>query len=485
MARLSKSRIMSALQCPRKAWLDVHRPELAEYSAQAEAAFRTGHDVGEMAVRIYGRGGGEYIEYDSGLSEAERRSRALLDSGYRGPIFEATLAHQGVLVREDVLLPDGNSRRIIEIKASTKAKDHYIQDCAIQAWVHRGEGYDYSSISLGHVNNAFVYRGDGHYDGLLVEQDLSEAVSDLLPSVPAWVAQAREAIDGDEPHVPVGQHCGNPYPCPYFNRCWPTDTGFPLHGLGGGKKKLGMLAASGYRDIREVPAEELDSETHLRILRVTHSGQPEILPDAGEFMRGLAYPRYYLDFETVAPAIPVWPGTRPYQALPFQWSCHVEQPDGSVEHLEFLELSGGPPMRTCAEALISKLAGHGPVIVYTPYEKFVIRNLQDLYPDLAAPLGALLERIVDIAPPVKTAYYHPAMLGSWSLKAILPTIAPELDYSALDSVHEGTEASNAFFEAVDPTTTQARREQIRRQLLEYCRYDTLAMVELVRFFERH
>ncbi|NNE05192.1 MAG: DUF2779 domain-containing protein [Xanthomonadales bacterium] len=487
MVRLSKSRIMSALQCPKKAWLEVHRNELAEHSSQTLAAFQAGDQVGAIAVELYreARGKGQYIEYEIGLAAAERTSRELMNGLFREPVFEATLSHDGVLVREDVLLPDGDSWRIVEVKASTSLKDQYAQDCAIQAWVHRGAGYGYSRISLAHVDNQFVYQGDGRYAGLLVEQDLTGTVDELLSSVPAWVDKARNAVSGDEPVYPVGQHCTSPYPCPFFRHCWPVDSDYPLHGLGGSKKKLGALVARGYQDILDVPASELDSDPHLRILRVTRSGAAEILPGAGEFMRNLEYPRFYFDFETFGRPVPVWPGTRPYQALPFQWSCHVEHEDGLLEHLEFLELDGGSPMRACAEAMIEGLGDHGPVIVYTTYEKHVIKNLQELYPDLEARLQLLLERIVDIAPPIKAAYYHPQMLGSWSLKAILPTIAPDLDYTRLEGVHEGTEASNAYLEAIDEKTTPQRREQIRQQLLEYCRYDTLAMVRLVHFFERH
>lgn len=481
MPRLSKSRVMSSLQCLRKLWLEVHRRDLEESSPSREAAFRTGHAVGDIAIELYGPG--EYIPYSGGsLDPAIGRTRVLMDGLFPEPIFEATLEHEDVLVREDVTLPDGDRWNVVEVKASTKLKDEHVQDCAIQAWVHQGAGYPLGRISLAHIDNGFSYAGGGDFTGLLVEEDLTDTVRESLPSVPEWVDRAKATVAGPEPRVAVGQHCFSPYDCPFFNHCWPTDTDYPLHGLAGSKKKLGVLAADGYRDIRDVPPHKLDTETHLRIHRVTSEGEPEILPGAGEFMRGLPYPRYYLDFETVGPAIPVWEGTRPYETLPFQWSCHVEGEDGSLDHLEFLDLSGQPPMRACAERLISDLGTEGPVLVYTDYESRVIRGLAERFPDLADGLAALLERIVDLAPPVKESYYHPDMMGSWSLKAIQPTIAPDLDYSALNGVHEGTEASEACLEAINPETARERKEEIRRQLLEYCRYDTLAMVRLVKFF---
>jgi hypothetical protein len=76
------------------------------------------------------------------------------------------------------------------------------------------------------------------------------------------------------------------------------------------------------------------------------------------------------------------------------------------------------------------------------------------------------------------------MQGSWSIKAVLPTVAPQLDYAQLGTVRDGSDAQAAYLEAIEPATTRARREQLRRDLLEYCRYDTLAMVEIVAFFSR-
>ena len=117
--------------------------------------FAIGHEVGDMAIRLYGRGRGSEVEYGKGnLSMALATTSKLMTSGTQEPIFEATLEHEGVLVREDVLLPTGGSAswRIVEVKASTKVKPEHVQDCAIQAWVHQGVGYALDSISLAHID---------------------------------------------------------------------------------------------------------------------------------------------------------------------------------------------------------------------------------------------------------------------------------------------------------------------------------------------
>jgi hypothetical protein len=476
---------MSSLQCEKRVHLEVNRRELARFSKATEAAFEIGHEVGALAVALYGGRDGAYIDYRGGsFSVPLAQTRELMGSMFRTPIFEATLQHEGVLVREDVLLPrPEGSWSIVEVKASTRVKPEYVQDCAVQAWVHLGAGYPLESVALAHVDNRFEYPGGGRYEGLLVEHDLTEQVFDLLPSVPVWVERAREAVAGPMPDVPVGQHCASPNECPFMHFCWPRDAEYPVHGLGGGKKKLGIWVMDGYRDIREVPASEIGSETQLRIHRVTREGTAELLPGAREFARALPYPRFYLDFETVAPAIPIWPGTRPYQTLPFQWSCHIEPAPGRMAHAEFLDLSGEAPMRALAEQLIRDLRHPGPILVYTTYEHRVLDGLAAMFPDLAEPLRALIERLVDLHPVTRTNYYHPDMLGSWSIKAVLPTIAPDMDYASLAGIQEGTAAAAAYLEAIDPGTDRNRKSKLRDELRSYCRHDTEAMVRLLHFFQ--
>ena len=487
MPRLSKSRIMSSLQCLKRVYLEVNRKDLVHYSSATEAAFALGHQVGDMAIELYGGKNGSYIEYQGGnFAGALAQTRQLMTSMFRTPVFEATLQHGGVLIREDVLLPDDESEagswRIVEVKASTRVKPEHIHDCAVQAWVHLGAGYPLSRIALAHIDNQFLYAGDGHYTGLLAERDLTHEVFPLLPAVPIWVEQANEAVAGPMPDVPVGQHCTRPYECPFIDYCWPKDSQYPVSGLGGGKKKLGVWVMDGYRDIRDVPSSGISSEKQLRIHRVTLEGEPELLPGARAFVDALAYPRFYLDFETVSPAIPQWAGTRPYQVLPFQWSCHIERAPGVMEHSEFLDLSGEPPMRALARQMIKDLETEGPVLMYTTYERTVIEGLAGMFPDLAGALQAIISRLADLHPVTLDNYYHPDMLGSWSIKAVLPTIAADMDYARLEGIQEGTAASAAYQEAIDPGTSEQRKEEIRRELLKYCKHDTEAMVRLVHFF---
>jgi hypothetical protein len=107
-----------------------------------------------------------------------------------------------------------------------------------------------------------------------------------------------------------------------------------------------------------------------------------------------------------------------------------------------------------------------------------------LYPDLAVPLGKVIERLYDLHPLVKANYYHPDMQGSWSIKAVMPTIDPDMDYAKLEGIREGTAASDGFIEAIQPGVHPDRKAELDEQLRRYCRFDTEAMVEIVRFLTR-
>ncbi len=476
---------MAALQCERRLWLEIHRPGLAQVSAATRAAFATGHEVGDLARTLYSatHGEGPLLEYDGGLTAAlSLTERLLADPADTRPLYEATFQHQGILVRLDVLLRDPAGMHLIEVKSATSLKPEHVTDCAIQAWVARGAGLDFRRISLAHIDNRFVYAGDGDYRGLLVEHDITRDVLARQAMVPQWLAAAQAAVAGNkEPHVAPGKRCVTPYECAFMQHCWPGGTAYPVQSLGGDRELLGSFVAAGIRDLRDVPTGRLTRADHLRIQAVTRAGLPQLDPEVGEFVRGLGFPRYFLDFETIGPAVPLFAGTRPYEALPFQFSCHALDADGQIEHRSHLDLNGTDPRRGCAEALLVALDDDGPVLVYTGYEQRVIAGLALRFPDLAPRLQLVSRRLVDLHPVIRRHFYHPDMQGSWSLKKILPLVAPDLSYGA-GEIQDGNAASTAWFEAQLPETSAERRAVLASELTRYCALDTEGLLRLSRYF---
>jgi hypothetical protein len=487
MHGLSKSRLTGFLQCPRRLWLETHRRDLLPpVDPATQALFDTGHAVGEIARRLYDPAGtGTLIDGSAGMAAALAATRDAVARGPAGPLFEATVERDGLLIRADVIEPANGARgaRLVEVKSSTGLKPEHVTDCAIQAWVLEASPLKPASVVLARIDNTFVYAGDGDYRGLLAEEDLTARVAPLTAEVPRWVAAAKATLAGPEPDVTIGSRCRSPYACPFIDHCWPQ-VEHPLTSLPRLGRRVDALVASGYRDVRDLPETALYSADARRVWRAALSGQPEFTPPAPAQRPPTVFPRCYLDFETVAPGIPLWPGSRPFQTVPFQWSLHVETAPGEFGHREFLDLSGNHPARGVAEALVAAAGTGGPVFTYSRYERQCLDTLAACCPDLADPLRAIAARLFDLLPVMQACWYHPAMQGSWSIKAVLPTVAPDLDYGQLEGVQEGIRAAAAWFRAIDPATTPAEREVLRVQLLRYCAFDTLAMVRVVEFLER-
>lgn len=500
MIRLSKSRILLHRQCPKRLWLQVHRPELAEEATDAVARMATGTEVGELARALHPEG---VLIAGDDLSQALRDTERALHLGKR-PIFEATFEADGVLVRADLLLPERAGHRMVEVKSSTSVKPYHIEDAAVQAWVAERAGIALNRIEIAHIDNRFVYPGGEDYRGLLNHADVSAEVRSLLPAMPTWIGAARATLAGDEPQIVANGQCEDPFPCPFVGYCSPApeDEGFPPEILPRAGALAAQLRAEGYTDLRAVPDGRLAHPRHLRVWRATRLGRPELDPEATAALAGLPYPRFHLDFETIGFAIPRWAGTRPYQQVPFQWSCHVEVQPEVVLPLAFLADGAGDPRRGFAESLVAALDpvalaqrcvasglpapddGAGPIFVYNAgFERGRMLELAQAFPDLAPALHGAIERLVDLLPIAREHYYHPDMRGSWSIKSLLPTIAPHLAYDDLE-VGDGGMAQEAYAEMLDPTTPTERRQHLRDALFEYCGRDTWALVELARFFER-
>jgi hypothetical protein len=485
MTGLSKSRLASHLQCPRRLWLEIHRPDLAPpVSPAQQAVFASGHDVGDLARRLYDPlGAGRLIDGADGMAAALQATAAAIAADPEAPLFEATFERDGLLVRADVIArdPATGSPRLVEVKSSTGVKPEHVTDCAIQAWVLAASTMAPGTVALAHINNQFVYPGAGDYRGLLVEADLTPQLAEPMARVPGWLESARQGLGGPEPDVRTGSRCSSPYLCPFTSHCWPC-TDYPLTSLPGlAGSRLDALVEQGFSDLRDLPPELIRGVDAQRVWRASRTGRPEVVRAALDGLRGLAYPRYYLDFETIAPAIPRWPGLRPYQPVPFQWSLHSEVAPGQLAHAAHLDLSGNLPARPVAEALLDAAGDRGPILMYSTYERTCLKTLATLCPDLGPALEALSARLVDLLPIVRRSYYHPAMQGSWSIKAVLPTIATDLSYDELEGIQDGNAAQRAYLEAIAPATSRARHDELRHQLLRYCAQDTLAMVRVAAF----
>lgn len=479
--RLSKSKIVAYRQCPKRLWLQTFRRELARQSEAVENRMAQGNLVGAAAQRLFPEG--RLIEHVADLSTALRETAEALAQPGDLTLFEPALRCDDVLVRADVLIRRDGRYRMIEVKASSKVKDSHVTDAAIQTWVARSAGLDVEYVELAHIDNRFVYAGDGDYRGLFAHADMTAAVVPLQEQIPVWVAAAQRDLAGPMPDIAVGKQCHDPFECEFLAFCVPATTAFPVELLPNSSKLAQQLRGEGFADLRDVPLERLSREDHRRIWRATKRGQAELDASAAMRLNALPWPRYFLDFETVGPAVPRWRGTRPYQKIPMQWSCHRQEADGTLTQLPpFLDTTGADPRRRFAQSLVNAIGDDGIIMVYNAvFERGVIMQMAELFDDLAPALRAMASRLFDLLPFAREHYYHPAMMGSWSIKRVLPTIAPDLDYGNLESVQSGDMVEPVYFEMVGAATSAERRDALAHALLTYCARDTLGMVRVADF----
>lgn len=478
---LSKSRITMFEQCPKRLWLAIDRPELAQFDEGAQGRFDNGHKVGELACALHPEG--VMVGAEPDLVAALEQTAHLLSDGHPGPIFEATFSHEGVLIRADILEGHGaNAWRLAEVKSSTGAKDYHLGDLATQLWVIGEAGVSVSAAVIRHVNRDFVLEREGDYRGLFADADLLDEADILALERPALVAAARKVLAGAEPERDLGDHCNVPFPCEFSAHCsraLPSGPEWPVEILPNGAWK--KWAKKGVVDLLELDETTMPKPREALIVAATRTGVPYHDREGGRVaMAQWGWPRAWLDFETISPAVPLWLGTRPYGQIPFQFSLHLEQEDGSMSHHEFLCCDGSDPRPGCAAALVEAIPPEATVIAYNAgFERSVLRALAQQIRQHAAALSAMAERTVDLLPITRENWYHRDQRGSWSIKAVLPTIAAELDYAALE-VKDGGMAQESFLEASDPATSPERRWALEEALKAYCARDTWAMVVVAR-----
>lgn len=479
LPRLSKTRFCAGLQCPKQLWWKMHEPEAEELvpDPATERIFAWGHRVGALA-RSYVPGG-VLIE----LPHFDVRGRVAatakaLASGARA-IYEASFLEDGVFVSVDILERRGSSFVLSEVKSSTDVKQEHLPDVAIQLHVVRRAGLDVRRAEVMHLN-----RECRHPDlsNLFVRTPVTQQIGGLLRRLPGEIARLRAAVAGPLPEVAVGPHCSAPYECAFWDRCWPE---LPDHHVSTlyrlGSKRLEALLASGVETIGDLPSGYGTSAVMQRQVRSVRTGALVVEPGLRRALAALRPPLAFLDFETVNPAIPVWPGCRPYDQVPVQLSVHRVTAAG-VDSSAWLAPDGPADSRAaCAEALLAACRGVKTILAWNaPFEQRCIELLAASSPPARTrELRALSARVVDLLPILRDHVYHPDFGGGFGLKDVLPALVPGLGYDDL-AIAEGGAATIALekllFEAESLSDTE--RASLRGDLLRYCERDTLGLVRL-------
>lgn len=482
--KLSKSKFIAGCQCLKRLYLQVHEPELAaDPDGATEAIIEQGHEVGLLARQLFPAG--VEVRSDGGLGQAIRTTKQLIANPEIPAIFEGAFEHEGIIVKADVLQRrKENLWRLVEVKSATNLRDQYVPDLAIQSYVLSGFGLKLASVWLAHINRAYVLTGTRvDPQQLFSFRNLTQRVRNFQPELILRLrSQLHVLAMPKAPDVPIGAQCLNPFICEFFTHCNPpkphNHIGYLLRLDVNAMKKLEQM---GVQSIEDIPADFELTEIQRRACTAVQTGQPCFSPDLKRQFASLKFPLYFMDFETVNPAIPRFSGMRPYDHLPFQWSVHVQrQPGDAPEHFEFLATDRGDPRTPFISALCEALGeGDGSIVVYN--EQFESQRLWELAswrPAYTDRIRGIQRRLWDLLPVVRNHVYHPAFRGSFSLKAVLPAFVPNMTYEGME-VPDGQAAGLAWESMISDGCSEPERQAKRKTLLAYCGQDTLALVRLL------
>ena len=489
---LSKSRYMAGWQCPLKLWYECFCPDLAQPADEASLARRQeGDEVGALARQRF-PGALVTAGWDR-PSEAREETRRLMADPSVNAIHEAAFEFEGATARVDILRRnDDGTWDLIEVKSVGEAEDVHRRDASFQRWLLGKAGIPMSRTWLMVLNKAYRYQG-GALDltQLFRMIDLSACAERVAPGIEQEVVRFRAVLGAsDGPKVSPSSHCYEPYECAYLQHCtahWPK-VDHPVEWLPSYGGKTSMKAhQAGTHSMMDLPPERLNA-LQRRVLDCYKAQSPWVGSGLAKALEAFTFPIHFLDFETVSSAIPRLVGSGPYEAIPFQWSCHTLDEQGRLTHHEYLVDDTSYPREKLFTALLDVLGEAGSICVYyAAFERGKFKDAIREHPHLAERLQPAIDRIVDLNPIVKEHVYHPAFYGSFSIKWVLPALVPELSYKEL-AVQDGMAAVRGFLDMLGTTDPEAR-EAKRKDLLDYCGLDTLAMVKvreaLIRLAQTH
>lgn len=483
MLFISKSKYLSGLQCHKLLWHYYNaKDEIPEVDATTQAIFDQGHLIGEYAKKLFPDG----VEVAKGIKDFNQVLELSSNSvALRKPLFEAAFKSNNAYARADILDPVGKDQwDIIEVKSSTDIKEVNLHDLALQRFAYEGAGLKIAKCFILHINNEYIRHGDIEPRKLFKQVDVTNEVAKLSSSVlPNLKEMLRVIGEKKFPEIEIGPHCNDPYDCPLHDKCWaflPENNPLTLYYFK--KKKAFELIHSGNLGILSLPRTvKLSGKQEIQV-EALRDRKPHIEPEGiKEFLAQLTYPLFHLDFETMATAIPLFDDVRPYQQVPFQFSVHIiEKPGGKPRHESYLADGRIDPRPDILTKLKALLGDRGSIIAYNAsFEIRILKESCNVIAGYSTWFSKIEGRIIDLLSPFKSFYYyHPDQRGSASIKSVLPVLTGK-GYEAME-IAEGGTASNEFLRVTyGEGITEKERAKVRKNLEEYCKQDTRAMVDIV------
>src|SRR5450830_1881202 len=244
-------------------------------------------------------------------------------------------------VRIDVMTCGERGLRLFKVRYAPVGDDADVD--AVALWTHVAArcGLRVQSVGLLLIDTDFIYPGHGCYAGLLREVDLAPVLGSR--PVGAWLAAMQNCMRGPQPPASPGAHCTQSGGCEFVNDCQACASSLPARASDPqasleivGRELAAELRQEGHVDLRSVALQRFSNTRHRRALRAVQQDAPVLEPAVAALLQALPYPRHYLRLDTIGFGVPLWADTRPYQVLPFQWTCDVQGLDGQLTHHGFL-----------------------------------------------------------------------------------------------------------------------------------------------------
>lgn len=473
---LSKSRYCAGLQCLNLLYHRVHIPELIpDPDPHTQFVFDQGTAAGESATERY-EGGTRIPAFP--IDESVKLTKIALEKKSKY-IFEAAFNHEEIHVKVDILVNYANNHvDIIEVKSSTKVKDVHIDDLAIQRYVLEGNGLVVNGTYLMYLNPDYIHPGDN----LFAISDESAVVEDKMPELPDNLKAQREMLRAPEPpEIGIGPHCDKPYECALKYMCWKHIPEVSVFSIPNIRNKKWEFYDQGIIELDQLPASFKGTPSQRPFLDSYRSGVT-IIDKLGleSMMTELSDPIYFMDFETLQLAVPKHNGTKPWQQITTQWSVHILKEE-KLTHHEFIHESEEDPREPFITSLLDVLGSTGSIVVYSSFEKSRLNDIARAFPEYKERIDRIIIRLWDQLEVFRKFYCDAKFGGSNSIKDVLPVLVPELSYKNLE-VQEGGMAMVEYARMIELPDGE-EKELIKHNLLEYCKLDTLAMVEIYKKLE--
>jgi hypothetical protein len=379
--------------------------------------------------------------------------------------------------RTDILIKRDGSWDMYEVKSSSHVKKEHIYDATFQYLVF-SKGYDIENVYILHLNKDYIREGSISLPDLFVAEDVTEKVEECKEEV---LSLRRDAFMVSESNsVEDINACIRPKSCPCISVCHPKLPDYSIYDINRitqNESKVRQLESMGIVDIYDVPDNFELSEKQRFQVEVAKSKETYIDKEEIEDMfDDLEYPLYFLDYETFNPAIPLFNGYSPFDHITFQYSLHVLDEDGNLDHFEYLHTEKTDPIPHLLDSLKEYIKDDGSIVVWNKgFEGGRNKSMGSIYPEYRDFCEGMNDRLFDLMDVFKDNLYHdPLFKGSYSIKYVLPVLVPDLSYDDLN-IRNGSMAMASWYDFV---FKDKGNKNIINDLLRYCELDTLAMVRV-------